>query len=182
MRAIGNRVRALVPTRETIHRHRLLRPFADHLGQPDLWRMSRRSVPRGVALGIGIGIFVPFMHTIVAVLLAIPTRANVAIAAAATLVVNPLTIGPLYWAAYRIGAWELDRSSAVDPVAAHHVSSATGNLLWWAAHAWQPIGLGLMTIAVSAALIGYGGSSIVWRRRTMSRYRARPAAGERPLS
>ena len=100
-----------IPTRESIHRYRLLRPFARHLSKPELWRLHRRSVPRGVALGLGIGIIIPFMHTILAALLAIPLRANVAIAAAFTLVVNPLTIPPMYYAAYRIGSWELHHES-----------------------------------------------------------------------
>ena len=41
-----------IPTRDTVHRHRLLKPFAPHLSHSSLWRMNRRSVPRGVALGL----------------------------------------------------------------------------------------------------------------------------------
>src|ERR1043165_8409264 len=93
-----------IPTRENIQRNRLLRPFAPHLTHPALWRMSRKSVPRGVALGLFVGIIIPFMHTAIAAVLAIPLRANVAIAAAVTLVINPLTIPPLYWAASADGA------------------------------------------------------------------------------
>src|SRR6476661_8965404 len=92
-----------IPTRETIHRYRLLRPFAPHLSQPALWRMTPRSVPRAVALGLFVGIIIPVMHTAIAAILAIPLRANIAITALFTLVVNPLTIPPLYYAAYRIG-------------------------------------------------------------------------------
>src|SRR5690242_10600286 len=91
-----------IPTRESIHQYRLLRPFASHLSQPALWRMTRRSVPRGVAIGLFVGVIIPFMHTLIAAVFAIPLRANVAVAAAVTLVINPLTIPPLYYAAYRI--------------------------------------------------------------------------------
>src|SRR6476659_7479446 len=83
-----------IPTRETVHEHRLLRPFAPHLAHSSLWRMTRRSVPRGVALGLFVAVIIPFMHTVVAALLAIPARANVAIAAVLTMVVNPITIPP----------------------------------------------------------------------------------------
>ena len=82
----------------------MLRPFARRLSEPVLWRMTHRSVPRGVALGLGIGVIIPFMHTFIAAVLAIPLRANVAMAAAFTLVVNPITIPPMYYAAYRIGS------------------------------------------------------------------------------
>jgi len=55
-----------IPRRETIHENRLLRPFARPLSNPALWRMTRRSVPRAVALGLGIGIVIPVMHTVIA--------------------------------------------------------------------------------------------------------------------
>src|SRR5215218_3673713 len=92
-------LRSHVPSRETVHRNRLLRPFARQLSQPNLWHLNHRSVARGVALGLGVGVLIPVMHIVVASLLAIPARANVMIAAAFTLVVNPLTIPPLYYAA-----------------------------------------------------------------------------------
>src|SRR5438309_4996197 len=90
-----------IPTRESIHRYRLLRPFAKHLSGPALWRMTRRSVPRAVAIGLGVGVISPVMYTVVAAIIAIPLCANVAITALFTLVINPLTIPPLYYAAYR---------------------------------------------------------------------------------
>ena len=102
-----------IPTRDTIDQHRLLRPFAPHLRHPSLWRFNRRSVPRGVALGLFVGVIIPFMHTFVAAILAIPARANVGVAALLTLVVNPLTIPFMYLAAYRIGSWELHYDSSL---------------------------------------------------------------------
>src|SRR3954469_25689203 len=108
-----------IPTRETILKNRLLRPFAGPLSDPALWRMTRRSVPRAVALGLGVGVIIPVMHTAIAALLAIPLRANIAITAAFTLVVNPLTIPIIYYEAYRIGSWELHHDATlVNPAAA----------------------------------------------------------------
>src|SRR5438270_2595878 len=85
-----------IPTRETIRRYRILRPFAGPLSDPALWRMTRRSVPRAVALGLGVGVIIPLFHTVIVAILAIPLRANVAIAAVCTLVINPLTIPGIY--------------------------------------------------------------------------------------
>src|ERR1044071_8562806 len=92
-------IRRHIPTRETVHHYRLLRPFAPHLTHASLWRMNRRSVPRAVALGLFVGVIIPVMHTAIAAVIAIPLRANVAVTAAFTLVINPLTIPPLYYAA-----------------------------------------------------------------------------------
>jgi uncharacterized protein len=45
------------PTRESFEGSRFLRPFAKRVFHPALWRFTRRSVPRGVALGLLVGIF-----------------------------------------------------------------------------------------------------------------------------
>ena len=172
-----------IPTRESIHRFRLLRPFAHHLSKPELWRLSRRSVPRAVALGLGIGVIIPFLHTVIAAIFAIPLRANVAVAAAFTLVVNPLTIPPMYYAAYRIGSWELHHDARlVNPATAEQVSGELAKFLFWIHEASGPIALGVLTIAAVAAAIGFGLSSVLWRAWLGSKWRqrrhARLRAGE----
>jgi len=163
-----------IPTRETVHDYRLLRPFAAHLTHPSLWRMTRRSVPRGVAVGLFVAIIIPFMHTFIAALLAIPTRANVAVAAIFTLAVNPITIPPMYYAAYRIGSWELHHDATLlNPAAAERFSSELSRLLFWVHHASGPIALGILTIATAAGILGYFVSSLVWRLWARSRWRQR---------
>jgi uncharacterized protein (DUF2062 family) len=166
-----------IPTRHTVHENRLLRPFAHHLSKSELWRMHRRSVPRGVALGLGVGIIIPFMHTALAALLAIPLRANVAVAAAFTLLVNPLTIPAVYYVAYRTGMWELRADAAVtNPAAAAHVSGEFSKFLFWIHEASGPIALGILTLAITAALLGYGLTAIGWRFWLANKIRRRRKA------
>jgi uncharacterized protein (DUF2062 family) len=163
-----------IPTRETIHRYRVLRPFAQHLSHASLWRMTRRSVPRGVALGLFVAVIIPVLHTAIAALLAIPARANVAVAATFTLVVNPLTIPPLYYAAYRIGSWELHHDATlVNPAAAERFSGELSRLLFWVHQASGSIAIGVLTIAFGSALVGYLASALVWRFWASSRWRKR---------
>lgn len=166
-----------IPTRESIHRYRLLRPFAPHLGNPALWRLTRRSVPRAVALGLFVGVIIPFLHTVIAAILAIPVRANVAISAAFTLVINPLTIPPLYYAAYRIGSWELHHdASIVNPAAAERFSSELSRFLFWIHEASGPIALGVLSIAVTAGVVGYLAASVAWTWWLRSKLRQRRQA------
>ena len=166
-----------IPTRESVQHNRFLRPFAPHLGHASLWHLNRRSVPRGVALGLFVAVIIPVMHTAIAALLAIPTRANIAVAAIFTLVVNPLTIPPLYYAAYRIGAWELHHDSPlVSPAAAERFSSELGRVLFWIHQASGSIALGVLTIAFAWAVIGYAVSSLAWRLWSQSRWRKRRQA------
>lgn len=170
---IGGWLRSHVPSRHTVHDSRLLRPFAKQLSQPNLWHLNHRSVPRGVAIGLGVGVIIPVMHIVIASLVAIPARANVMLAAAFTLVVNPLTIPPLYYAAYRVGLWELHHEAAVDPAAAAQASGELGKLLFWIHEASGPIALGVLTIAIAAAALGYVVSLLVWTLWTRSKWRAR---------
>lgn len=166
-----------IPTRETVQSYRLLRPFAPHLTHASLWRMTRRSVPRGVALGLFVAVIIPVMHTVIAAILAIPARANVAIAAAFTLVVNPLTIPFMYVAAYRIGSWELHHDSrVVNPATAERFSSELSRLLFWIHQASGPIAVGILTIAAVASALGYIGASLTWGFWSRSRWRQRRLA------
>jgi uncharacterized protein (DUF2062 family) len=163
-----------IPRRETIHENRFLRPFAPHLSKPELWRMHRRSVPRGVAIGLGVGIVIPFMHMIIAALLAIPLRANVAIAAAFTLLINPITIPVMYYVAYRTGMWELHADAAVmNPTVAQQASGELARILFWVHEASGPIAIGILTIAIAAAAVGYFLTAIVWRMWLASKLRRR---------
>ena len=167
-------IKGHIPTRETIDEYRLLRPFGPHLRHPSLWRLNRRSVPRAVAVGLFVAVIIPFMHTFVAALVAIPARANVAVAAALTFVVNPLTIPPLYVAAYRIGSWELHYdSTVVSAAAAERFSGELSRMLFWLHHASGPIAVGVLTIAASAALVGYLAASLAWKLRSGRRWRQR---------
>jgi uncharacterized protein (DUF2062 family) len=138
-------------------------------------------VPRAVALGLGVGVIIPFMHVIIAVILAIPVRANVAIAGAFTLVVNPLTIPPMYYAAYRIGSWELRHDAlGPDPAAAQEASGELARMLFWLHHASGPIALGILTIALTAAATGYVVSALVWRG--LAHFTARRADARGPTA
>ena len=173
-----NWLRRHIPTRESIQHNRLLRPFARQLSQPALWHMTHRSVPRAVALGLGIGVIIPFFHTVIAAILAIPLRANVAIAAAFTLVVNPLTIPAMYYAAYRLGSWELHHdSNLVNPATAARVSGELSRFLFWIHEASGPIAVGILTIALAAAVFGYLAAALVWRGWVGSKWRARRQTG-----
>ena len=70
--------------------------------------------------------------------------------------VNPLTIPFMYLAAYRIGSWELHHDATlVNPADAERFSSELSRVLFWIHHASGPIALGILTIAVVLAAIGY---------------------------
>lgn len=100
---LRERLRAMVPSRAQIRDNRWLRWLGPLLRRPRLWRWSRRGVAMGVALGIFFGLLIPVAQIPLSVGAAVLLRANVPAAAVSTLVTNPLTFGPLYYAAYKLG-------------------------------------------------------------------------------
>ena len=74
------------------------------LDRPWLWRFNRRSVALGAALGVFFGFLIPVAQIFASALFALLLRANLPVAAVATLVSNPFTYGPIFVLAYRTGA------------------------------------------------------------------------------
>ena len=104
---------ANAPTRESLEHNKFLAPVAHRVLEPSLWRFTRRSVPRGVALGLLVGIFllIPGIQIAGAALLALPFRANIPVAAAMTFLSNPATTPLILWLSVYIGNWMLGRSA-----------------------------------------------------------------------
>jgi uncharacterized protein (DUF2062 family) len=98
------RLRRLLPDREQILANRFVRWLGPRLHHPRLWHWSRRGVALGVALGVFFGLLIPVAQIPVSAAAAIALRANLPAAAVSTLVTNPVTFAPIYYAAYRVGA------------------------------------------------------------------------------
>lgn len=154
-----------MPTREQMESSRVMRPFAARVLRSELWRFTRRSVPRGVALGMLVGIIVPFAQILFASLLCLPVRANVPIAALTTFVTNPFTTPFIWVAGYNIGAWMLrvDAMTVVAPVNTAMARSEFGDMLQWLTGATLVTAFGLVVIAVVSSAVSYLVSGFVWR-------------------
>lgn len=155
--ALIRRLQALAPSRDQLEANPLLRSLAPHLAHPKLWHWSRRSVAAGMAIGLFIGLLVPVAQILFAAAAAIALRANIAVAATGTLVTNPLTIPPIYYAAYRLGAWV---TGADTPEAVSFADPAT---LWEnLATIGMPLFAGLGIAAAVAAIASYLLVSRAW--------------------
>ena len=150
---------------------------ADRLSWGTLWRFHRRSVPRGVALGVLVGVIIPFGQIIFAALLALPARANVPVAALTTFITNPVTTPPIWIAAYWIGSWmmKVDAMTDISPLETHVQSRLQSWLQWILVDAGPATAVGLVVIAVVGASIGYLMASFGWRWWTAHKWRHRRA-------
>src|SRR5512134_397706 len=95
--------RRFLPSHESIKRNRYIASFGAALHHHNLWHLNRRSVAGGVAVGMFCGLVPGPLQMLSAALLAILLRVNLPVAAATTWYTNPLTIVPLYYAAYKLG-------------------------------------------------------------------------------
>lgn len=85
-----------------------MKPFAFVFGDAAFWSLNRRNVTRAVALGFFIAFMPPVIpHTLLALLAAIALRVNIPVTLAAIFLTNPVTMVPLYYAAYWSGCFVL---------------------------------------------------------------------------
>ena len=164
--------RRTMPKREQMERNRWVprRVLAS-----ELWRFTRRSVPRGVALGMLVGIIVPFAQILFAALLSLPVRANVPVAGLTTFITNPFTT-PLIWVvAYKVGSWLLhvDAMTLMQPVARTMEQTQFDSMLTWLTGATLVTAFGLVVVAVVSAAVSYLVTSFIWRWWTAHKRRAR---------
>lgn len=168
---------ANAPTRESLEHNRFIAPVAHRVLEPSLWRFTRRSVPRGVALGLLVGIFlmIPGIQIAGAALLALPFRANIPIAAAMTFLSNPATTPLILMASVYVGNWMLGRTadaSTFMALVSEHASMRQW-FAWLFSEAAPAMLFGLALISVAVAVVGYVLADWIWRHRMGRKWHAR---------
>lgn len=179
-----------LPTREALEGHRWLRWLGPALFHPRLWHMSRRGMALGVAIGVFFGFLIPIAQIPLSAAVAVALRANVPSAVASTLVTNPVTFAPVYYAAWKVGRFILADEATPAPVLTDSSAAATGadpvdTRPWWQ-RAWQgvqaagkPLVLGLALFACTFGLLSYAVVSLIWRAKVVLTRRGRLRASNR---
>ncbi|HPV67724.1 DUF2062 domain-containing protein [Sphingorhabdus lacus] len=183
MSKFGAWIQRQAPTRDSFERSRFLRPFAQRVFHPALWRFTRRSVPRGVALGLLVGIFllIPGVQIAGVALLALPVRANIPIGAAMTFLSMPATTPFILFASVYVGESVLRLSGGSGRF--YELIETSAPLSAWMDFVWTeaPMALvqgvaGLAIISVVAAALGYVLAAWFWRWWISSKWRRRSKA------
>jgi uncharacterized protein (DUF2062 family) len=179
-----DRLRQLLPTRDRVHEHRGLRWLGPSLRHPRLWRWRRHGVALGVALGLFWGLLVPVAQIPLSAAAAVLLRANLPCAIIATLVTNPLTVGPVYFAAWKVGRTVLGDRAPPPPVLRVDDAPTLGDappdrLRDRVARVGKPLAVGLGLFAVVGGVASYLLISAGYAVRTRWRWRARAARRRR---
>jgi len=165
-----------MPSREQLAESRWIKPFGQRVLHSEFWRFTRRSVPRGVAVGLFVGVFflIPGVQIIGAALFSVPFRGNIPVAAAMTFLTNPFTTPFLIIASIPVGnllGFHADKSAVIEM---YSRSAPVGEwLAWLASDAAPALVSGLFIIALASGAIGYFLSILVWRWWTGRKWRLR---------
>lgn len=178
--------RKYLPTHETVRNHRLIRVFGPIMAHPNLWHLNRRSVAGGVAVGAFTGMIPGPVQMLSAAILAIVFRVNLPVAVATTWYTNPLTALPIYYAAYRIGAWVTGNpGSGMPRFAADWEPSNWGDylpaFLRWLGSLGEPFLFGTLILATLLSVAGYLAVRILWRLYVVAYWRRRQRRFKHPV-
>lgn len=182
-----NGLRRFLPSPEAVQRNRWLRWLGPALHHPRLWHVSRRGLALGMALGVFFGLLIPLAQIPLSAAAAVVLRANVPAAMASTLVTNPVTFGPVYYAAWRLGSAILgEPADAGAAPAVQPAPAAVADESWWqetrrrVLGVGKPLLLGLAVLACAVGVLTYFAVSWIWTLRVWWKRRRRTAGASRP--
>jgi len=160
-----NRFKRFMPDRRHITEHKALRIFGKLIHNPNLWHLNRYSVARAFSVGLLCAwIPVPF-QMVLAAGGAILFHANLPLSVTLVWLTNPATMPPLFYFAYKLGAWIL----SVPPrpfnfqLSLQWLLSAIDDL-------WQPFLLGCLICGILSAIIANVAIRLIWRYFTVKNW------------
>jgi uncharacterized protein (DUF2062 family) len=184
LKRIAKWAQRAMPKREDLEHTRFVGPLAR---RHELWRFTRRSVPRGVAVGLLVGIFalIPGIQIVGAALLCVPSRGNIPLAALMTFLSNPATTPAIIGLAIVVGN---GLGFHADMATLKHLMDSGAPLADWLEWLFSDVAkaivVGLFVISTIAASIGYLVSSWTWnwwirhkRKVALERIKAERSAG-----
>jgi hypothetical protein len=125
-----------------------------------------------MAIGVFFGLLIPIAQIPFSAAVAVALRANVPAAMASTLVTNPVTFGPVYYAAWKVGSALLgEEAQGAGPPARAPAPVADDPGGWWqrmvnaVAGVGRPLLLGLGLFACTIGLLTYFVVSWLWVAR-----------------
>ncbi|MDG2274104.1 MAG: DUF2062 domain-containing protein [Halioglobus sp.] len=158
----------IVPSLATIRKIKALKFLGNWIYASNLWHINRYSA----AMAFFVGLFVAFMpipgQTVVAAGLAVLLGCNLPLSVGLVFITNPVTIAPLFFMAYQIGALVID-------VPIQNVEFELS--IFWLTNSlvaiWRPFLLGCLICGLFCGCLGYFIISLLWRWRVTRLWKER---------
>ncbi len=158
----------IVPSPARIRNVKALRILGDWVYDGNLWHINRYSA----SMAFFVGLFVAFIptpgQTLIAAVLAVLLRCNLPLSVGLVFLTNPVTMPPIFYMAYKIGALIIDVpvSEMEFELSSHWLSNSLGAI-------WQPFLLGCLICGLFAGSLGYVVVSQLWRWHVARQWHAR---------
>lgn len=161
-------IKRFIPTPRKLREVKSLQIFGEWIYEPNLWHINRTSTSVACAVGLFVA-FVPVpIQMVFACLLSIWLRCNLPLAVALSWITNPVTAGPMFWFAYKVGALVLNVTPRTEQFAMGWEWLSSGLLA-----VWQPFLLGCLICGFFFASLGYFTINTLWRWQVLQRWEAR---------
>ncbi|MAZ45554.1 MAG: ATP-binding protein [Gammaproteobacteria bacterium] len=157
-----------LPKASDINNYRSLKPMARWLAKPEIWQFNRRTASGATFIGLFCA-FLPIpSQMVIAAPLSIIFRCNLPLAIAWVWISNPITVTPIYYFCYQLGAWLLNRELEVTSI----------EITWqWFTTTLSDIAYPLLTGSLIcgwvAGITGFIVVRMMWRLKTIKRWRQR---------
>jgi uncharacterized protein len=147
---------------------KILNLLGDWLHEPNLWHINRFSA----SMAFFVGLFCAFLpvpgQTLVAAFLAVMLRCNLPLSVGLIWITNPITMAPIFYTAYSLGAMILDT-----PVEGIEFQLSTEWLADSLSSIWQPLLLGSLICGLFFGSLGYFVINMLWRWRVTVHWKRR---------
>lgn len=154
-----------LPEHHVLKEHKHLQFLGEHLHHPNLWHLNRQSA----ALACAVGLFVMYLpipgQMIVAAAIAFLVEANLPLSVVLVWITNPVTWGPMFYPAYKLGAWLLGTENQIKPDK-FNLLNEIGDIFW-------PLLTGSLIFGAVLGALGYFGMHALWRWMTIKRWQKR---------
>ncbi len=161
-------IKKIMPNHESIRDHKALKVFGTLLHDPNLWLLNRRTVSAAFAVGLFFAwVPVPF-QMILAAAVAITFRVNLPLSVVLVWVTNPLTMGPMFYGAFVLGAFLLNDPATWPAFELSMIWIKTALLL-----IWKPFLLGCTILGIISSIAGYVSIRLLWRWQIVKEWNQR---------
>ncbi len=154
-----------LPEKRHLHNHGGMHLFSSYLHEPNLWHIHRRSSAGGAAIGMFCA-FIPLpIQTLLSAAFAIIFRVNLPLAVVFSLFSNPITMPPIFFFAYQLGAMLLgvDEKNINFSFSWEWISTTLIPI-------WEPLVLGSLILGTISSLLTYFIIRLVWRISAVNKW------------
>ncbi|MDX1453274.1 MAG: DUF2062 domain-containing protein [Oleiphilaceae bacterium] len=161
-------IKKYLPHPDSVKHHKSLAFLGELVHEPNLWHLNRHCVTKAFAIGLFWGCIPMPFQMVAAAFMAVRLNANLPLSVMLVWFSNPVTMPPIFYFEYLIGAWLLD----MPPMAFDYELSVS----WIKSKLYDvgvPLFLGAIICGVVLSSLGYWIVDRIWQRSVRRKWELR---------